>query len=304
FTINFNGQNKCTTKNIVKSCSCLDEEDKNERAGKTYAFFDVMTPKDAKRNQIINISFVLKNKKSIANRCKVKSYIFIKQKTANIGGWSPNEKTISLKPYESKKIILENTIKSNIKEDKYKYRIRATDSKTGERVDYTTDIIINRTLPPTTKKIKNNEKSKSNKIDNRNKVEINCTKKQDKIKIVIKNKYRQKINFTLFNFGLNNTPKTYLINRQKTIHFNTKNIDSKLFFIAEYTINNTKKYAACSVFLNSTQQTQNNRFDKINKSKEKNYNQNKITGRTIFIEKKGFLRRIINWINNILTSNN
>jgi len=299
FTININGQNECQTKIITQSSGCSENYEESAQANSQYIFEKVIAPQLAKRNEKINISFTLKNTESKTKICTVKSYIYLLQKTANIGGWSPNEKEISLEAYESKKIILENTIKEDIEEGLYNYRIRITDEATGKKTDSTSGIEIKGIL-------KQNESTgsgiKTQKPTQYNEAELDCSNTEDKIKVVLKNRHEQEINFTLHVFGLMEKEKTYSIKRQKTLYFNNKNAESKIFFIAEYVFENEKKYIACALLPGKANET--GIFEDIPLPE---YNaplmqENKITGRIIHVKKKGIINTFADWIKMIFIS--
>ncbi|MCK5176523.1 MAG: hypothetical protein KAQ92_02245 [Candidatus Aenigmarchaeota archaeon] len=295
FTININGQNACALNTITESCSCSDNNEVSSKTKGDYIFENVVAPKTAKRNEKIDISFILKNTVSTKKTCKVRSYIYLSQKTANIGGWSPNEKQVELNAYESKYIVLDNTIKPNINEGTYNYRLRVIDSDTAKQIDYTTNIQIKGIEKK--EEIKSVE-SKSNafydegqneKESEEKDAELFCSVSDEKIKVVIKNNHKSALNFSLFIFGLKNKEKHYFIKRQKTIYFSSKNNDSKIFFIIKYKIDNIEKYSACSVFINKTTENKTNEEKSILNISDKKQKENQITGRTIHVKKKGVI---------------
>ncbi len=309
FTINIYGQNACLVNTIYESSGCSDED--NTASSKTtggYIFENVVAPKTAKRNEKINVSFILKNTASTKKTCKVKSYIYLSQKTANVGGWSPNEIEAELNAYESKYIVLENTIKSDIDERNYNYRLRATDSDTAKQTDYTASIQIKGTEKKEeinsaeSKSIMSYEQNEKESTDNN--AELFCSVNNDKIKVVIKNNHESALNFSLYVFGLKNEEKHYVIKRQKTIYFNSQNKDSKVFFIINYEINSTEKYAACSVSINKTTAYKANEEKIMPNIADKKQKENKITGRTIYVKKKGVIDGFVDWLKRVFESNN
>ncbi|MCK5176378.1 MAG: hypothetical protein KAQ92_01510, partial [Candidatus Aenigmarchaeota archaeon] len=293
--IEISGQNECPIKTITKTYGT------GNSATPTYGSYDIENvnlQKIAKRNEKINISFTLKNTESKTKICKVKSYIYSSQKIANTGGWIPNEKEIHLGAYGSKKIILENTIKEDIEEGFYNYRIRVTDWTTGKKTDSTSGIEIKGILEWNGTSSDNAKEQKSSNTG----AELSCSNADEKIKVVIKNKHKEEINFTLHSFGLTEKEKTYSIKRQKTLYFNSINSDSEVFFIAEYNFDNVKKYTACSVLTNKTIKTSifNADENSFTNNLSIKQNENTITGRTIHVKKKGLIDSLVGWLKNIL----
>ena len=171
-----------------------------------------------------------------------------------------------------------------------------TDWTTGKKTDSTSDIEIKGIL----KQNDTGNDAKTQKSIQFNDAELNCSNANDKIKVVLKNKHGQEINFTLHVFGLIEKEKTYSIKRQKTLYFDYENEDKKVFFTAEYDFENEKKYIACAVLpgkVNKSGIFEDTPLFEYNLS---SVQENKITGRIIHVEKKGIINSFVDWMKNIL----
>ena len=96
--------------------------------------------------------------------------------------------------------------------------------------------------------------------------------------------------------------KTYSIKRQKTLYFNNKNAESKIFFIAEYVFENEKKCIACAILPEKANETGIFEDTPLTEYNAPLMQENKITGRIIHVKKKGIINTFADWIKMIFIS--